>query len=113
MLKLFAREKDTQVPKKFDGVVEAVRYAPDGSLQVARIYERRGPTWSDWLLISRDELIRRIKAGQKFVSGAREEYLASTFAVKSALRLVSVAGKEILLSGSLQGEHDRLDAPLF
>jgi hypothetical protein len=113
MFKLFAREKDSPVPKKFDGVIEAVRYGPDGRLQLARIYERRGPTWSDVLLISREELVRRLKAGQKFVTGARKPYLASTFDVKSAVRLAGVDGGEILLSGVEPSVGDRLDAPLF
>lgn len=113
MLKLFAREKVSQPPKKFDGVIEAVRYGPDGRLQTARIYERRGPTWSDVLLISRDELIRRLKAGQRFVTGARKPFLASTFEVKSPVRLAGADGAEALLSGSEQAEGDRLDAPLF
>jgi hypothetical protein len=113
MLKLFAREKDSQLPKKFDGVIEAVRYRPDGKLMIARIYERRGPTWSDVLLVSREELIGRLKAGQKFVTGARRPYLASTFEVKSLVRLAGVDGSEVLLTGSEEGESDRLDAPLF
>ena len=48
--------------QKYDGVVEAVRYAPDGNLSIARVYERRGSTFSDYILLSRAELIRRIKS---------------------------------------------------
>ncbi len=113
MLKLFTRKKNTQLPKKFDGVIEAVRYGPYGWLQTARIYERRGPTWSDVRLIRRDELVRRLKAGQTFVTGTRKPYLASTFEVKSAVRLVDADGGVALLSGDETGDRDRLDAPLF
>ncbi len=112
-MRLFAREKDARLPKKYDGVVEAIRYAPDGSLQTARIYERRGPTWSDRILISRDEMIKRLKAGQKFVIGARKEYLSSTFEVNAQVHLVGVDGNETLMSGLIPSEHDQLEAPLF
>jgi len=113
MMKWFSRQKDSQPPKTFDGMIEAVRYSPDGTLQVARIYERRGPTWSDRVLITREEMIRRMKAGQKFVTGQRIERLASTFEVKSTVRLTSLDGVEALRSVGDAGQRDQLDAPLF
>ena len=108
-----AHEKDFRLPKKYDGVVEAVRYNPDGSLQTARIYERRGPTWSDHILISRNELIKRLKLGQKFVTGSRKELLASTFEVKAPVVLAALDGKETLTSDQTPTGHDQLAAPLF
>ena len=30
---------------KFDGLIEAVRYAPDGKIILVRAYERRGATF--------------------------------------------------------------------
>jgi len=30
---------------KYDGVIEAVRYAPAGRISLVRAYERRGPTF--------------------------------------------------------------------
>jgi len=113
MLKLFARERETPLPKQFDGVIEAVRYGADRHLQIARIYERRGPTWTDVQLISRDKLVRRLKAGQRFVTGSRKERLASTFFEKSTVRLAGADGSKIPLSSGATGDGDRLDAPLF
>ncbi|MEW6505354.1 MAG: hypothetical protein AB1457_15445 [Chloroflexota bacterium] len=115
MIKLLKREKDpSSLPSRFDVVIEAVRYNEDGSLKTARIYERRGPTWSDRLLISRQELLERLKKGQKVVIGARKPYLASTFEVFAAVRLVNINGREVLVSGNGESQQDSLpQAPLF
>lgn len=64
---------------KFDGLIEAVRYAPDGKIELVRAYERRGATFSDIILIDRANLVTRLKNGQKFVTGVRKEFLGSTF----------------------------------
>lgn len=96
--------------KKLDGVIEAVRYTPDGKIALVRAYERRGATYSDHLLISRDDLIRRLKAGKRFVVGVRKEFLASTFDIKSEVRY-DAARDIVSTSGS--ADRDLLDAPLF
>ena len=72
---------------KFDGLIEAVRYAPDGKIEVVRAYERRGATFSDHIIISRAKLIDRIKNGEKFVTGSRKEFLGSTFDAQKVVRL--------------------------
>jgi len=46
--------------EKFDGVIEAVRYSPEGAVSQVRMYERRGPTWSDCVLLDRAELDKEI-----------------------------------------------------
>ena len=83
--------------RKYDGIVEAVHYA-SGNREIdwVRAYERRGPTYSDLVIIQRDELIRRIKAGQKFAIGSRKEYLSSTFDIKYPLDVVQAEGKDCL-----------------
>lgn len=96
--------------KKLDGVIEAVRYTPDGKIFLVRAYERRGATYSDHLLIRRDDLAARLKAGKRYVVGTRTEFLASTFVVKSEVRY-DAARDIISTNGS--AESDRLDAPLF
>ncbi len=115
MLKLLQRNKNhSTLPSRYDVVIEAVRYNEDGSLKTARIYERRGPTWSDRLLISRQELLERLKKGQKVVIGARKPYLASTFEVFGSVRLVNLNGREVLSSSDAEVGQDTLpQAPLF
>ncbi len=83
--------------KKFDGVIEAVHYTPEGSLAWVRAYERRGPTFSDLVLIDRAELIKHMKAGKKYVLGHRILYRASDFEVSQALSLAQKDGHEFLI----------------
>ena len=87
---------------KYDGVIEAVRYAPAGRITVVRAYERRGPTFSDRVLISREELVRRLQSGKRFVSGERQPLLASTFTVASPIRLVEKDGQKYLATADAQ-----------
>jgi hypothetical protein len=89
---------------KFDGIVEAAHYEPNGQLVWVRAFERRGATFSDWVLIPRQELIKRLQAGKKYYAGKRVEYNASTFEVANPLRLVTQSGSEYIASGeSLPG----------
>ncbi len=82
--------------KKLDGVIEAVRYK-NGQIEVVRAFERRGATFSDRIMVTRKELLERLKNGQKFVIGKRREFLASTFDVqkKASLALFSVSRESL------------------
>ncbi len=101
--------------KKFDGVVEAVRYASDGKISLARVYERRGPTFTDRILLTREELVERLKAKKRFYIGRRKPYLASTFELDGQpVTLSGERGKEVIQTGKQPGDSDRLEgAPLF
>ena len=95
--------------EKFDGVIEAVRYSPEGAVSQVRMYERRGPTWSDCVLLDRAELVRRMKAGKRIAVGRRQTYLGSSFEVKGAVHL---AGE--ILATTADAHQDNLEpAPLF
>ncbi|NPV85386.1 MAG: hypothetical protein HPY45_05195 [Anaerolineae bacterium] len=101
--------------KKYDGIIEAVRYNPDGLLVQARVYERIGSTFTDRLLLSRQELVERIKSGKRFMIGQRKPFLAGSFETGAEVRLNSKAGK-LWLSTSIDSteERDMLQgAPLF
>lgn len=89
---------------KFDGMIEAVRYASDGKIELVRAYERRGSTFSDSILITRANLVSRLKSGEKFVTGARKEFMGSTFEIFKA---VSLNGDSIT-TGS-DSSRDRLE----
>ncbi len=100
--------------KRFDGVIEGVRYLPTGMVDVVRLYERRGATFSDWLLWTRAELVERLKAGKKVAIGSRKLLVASTFEVKGQVRLLRGHSGEVLTTHGEAGERDLLDgAPLF
>ena len=67
--------------KKFDGVIEAVHYN-NGQIATVRVFERRGATFSDRVLVDRKEFLERLKNGQKYVVGKRKEFWAGTFEVQ-------------------------------
>ncbi len=94
---------------KFDGVVEAVHYKPDGRVAWVRAYLRRGPTYSDWLLLDRQALIERLKSGKRFVVGRRVLLKASTFEVTKPLQVLQKNGQEILVVGEVQADQDCLE----
>jgi hypothetical protein len=98
--------------KKFDGIVEAVRYK-DGQIVVVRAFERRGAAFSDHVLIERHELIEKLKKGKKFFTGKRKEFLAGTFEQGKPLQIVSRDGKEFVSTGE-SADHDELEqVPVF
>ena len=99
--------------KKFDGIIEAVRYK-NGQIAVVRAFERRGATFSDRVLLDRKEFLERLKKGKKYVIGKRKELLASTFEVQDKpVQLFNRDGKEII-STRADIDHDELEqAPVF
>jgi len=98
--------------KKFDGVVEAVRYK-DGQISVVRAFERRGAAFSDRIMMDRKELLDRLKDGKKFVTGKRTEFMAGTFERGKPLQVVSRDGQEFISTRS-DAERDELEqAPFF
>jgi len=94
---------------KYDGVVESVHYKPGGEVDWVRAYERRGATFTDYVLIDRQTLIQRMKNGKKYVVGRRIPLMASTFEVTQPLRLVRSGGKDVLIVGEAQADQDRLN----
>ncbi len=100
--------------KMYDGVIEAVHYSPDGRVEWVRAYLRRGPTWSDRVILSRQELIEAIKSGKRMMIGKRIEFLAGTFDVTAPVQLTGPSGKEFMSSKPGASECDSLEgAPLL
>jgi hypothetical protein len=91
--------------QKFDGVIEAVRLTPEGLLVTARAYLRRGPTYSDRLLVDRDEIVDRLRSGQKWIIGKRCQYLASTFDSIASLKLIEIENRDIIALDKQAGNH--------
>lgn len=94
---------------KYDGVVEAVHYDSEGQVVWVRVYRRRGPTFSDRILLDRNEFIKELKAGRRYYSGKRIPLKASTFELGRPVKLIEQNGKEILAIGDRQPEGDCLD----
>ena len=102
-------EKTRTPTKKLDGVIEAAHFNADGRLAWVRAYERRGPTWSDVVLLDRTTLIQRLKAGKRFYVGTRREFLASEFELSQPLRLVQSRRGLILVVGKGPAQQDSLE----
>jgi hypothetical protein len=94
---------------KFDGVVESVHYQPDGQVSWVRVYQKRGPTFSDRILLDRQAFIDQLKAGKKYYSGHRIPLRASTFEIGKQVRLAEKDGHEYLLIGDQQADRDHLE----
>ena len=94
--------------QKYDGVVEAVRYTQHGQIMWVRAYERRGSSWSDHVLLSREKLVERLKAGKVFLAGSRVEKMGGTFEVSLPLRLQKTGQQEIIITNNGQTERDLL-----
>ena len=99
--------------KKFDGIIEAVRYK-NGQIEVVRAFERRGAAFTDRIMLDRDEFLKRLKKGQRFVVGKRKEFLAGTFEVQEKpAQILSRNGGEII-STRAEADQDELEqAPFF
>lgn len=99
--------------KKFDGVIEAVRYK-NGQIEIVRAFERRGAAFTDRILLNRKEFIERLKKGKKYFVGKRKEFLAGTFEVQDKpVRVLERDGQEII-STRAEADHDELEqAPVF
>jgi hypothetical protein len=94
---------------KFDILIETVRYAPNGKIETARVFERRGAAFSDHVLMPRETLLGKLNDGKKCVTGQRKQFLAGTFETGKA---VQVSGG-FITTGS-QADRDILEnVPIF
>lgn len=94
---------------KYDGVVTAVHYNPDRQVDWVRIFLRRGPMFSDRIMLDRQSLIDEIQSGKKFKVGTRVEYDAGTFEVSDPVNVLEVNGDTVLVVGETRAEHDSLE----
>jgi len=101
-------------PKKFDGVVDAVRLGPDGRLARARVFQSLGATYSDHVILTREQLVDQLKQGKHYGFGRRKETWGFTFEPSVELHLVKENGQEYIRSASGGGTGDDLKGlPLF
>jgi hypothetical protein len=95
--------------QKFDVVIEAVRYSPDGEIDFVRAYKRRGAAFSDRVLLKRQDLLALLEHKQRLVTGQRKEYMAGTFETGKAVSLAKYDGKMVLTTGDKTPAQDSLD----
>ncbi len=97
--------------KNVDGVIEAVRYK-NGQIAIARVYERRGSTYSDIVHLDRKTLIERLEKGKHIYTGQRGNLLASTFKLNKPVKVVNVDGRQFVTTRDAPAQDD-LEAPFF
>ncbi len=97
---------------KIDGIIEAVRYK-NGQITMARIYEKRGATFSDRIMVDRKVLLERVQKGLQYVAGSREELLASTFTTGKSILLVKNNDREFLATHSNATNDELEGVPVF
>lgn len=97
--------------KKADGVIEAAHFDGEGRLAWVRAYERRGPTWSDLVLIDRSALIVRLQRRKRFFVGSRIENWASEFNLGLQIKLKQTHRGVFLIAGEGRGDlpNDQLE----
>lgn len=99
---------------KYDGIIEAVRYLPDGKVDWARTYLRRGPAFSDYILLDRQALLEHINAGKKFYIGERIPLKGGSFNVFDQVKVVKKDSQEFLVTREGEVERDDLgNAPII
>ena len=97
------------VKVKYDGVVEAAHFKPDGQLDWVRVYERRGAVFSDRIVLSRDVFARQLKAGKRYMVGERIQNLGGQFNVTQPVRLFNPDGKQVIVVGDIRSTKDELN----
>jgi hypothetical protein len=102
--------KELRTRKRADGVINAAHFGPDGELLWLRAFERRGPTWSDLVLLDRQSLIQRLEAGKRFFAGNRRDYNASEFDLGERIQLRGKKGNRVLVIGKGFSDRDHLGA---
>jgi hypothetical protein len=100
---------EASMTRRVDGVIESVRYAPDGKIALVRYFERRGAAYSDYELLKREDLVRQLKAGKRFAIGRRQPYMGFVFDIT---RPVMLAG-DVITTDRVHPTTDHLEAPLF
>ncbi len=94
---------------KVDLIIEAVHFKPNGYIKNVRAYVRRGPTFSDCVLLSRPELIDYIQTGKRVATGQRVPGMASTFIDLMPLSLIKKADRVFITSDGHTNELDYLN----
>ncbi|HCK67301.1 MAG TPA: hypothetical protein DHW49_13650 [Anaerolineae bacterium] len=98
--------------KKIDGLIEAARFK-NGQITFVRAYERRGFTFSDWVMLDRKTLLERLRKGKKFVTGSRQDFLASTFNTSKPVILVKENGHEYIATHENAKRDELENVPFF
>ena len=93
---------------KYDGVLETVHFKPDGQLDWVRVYIRRGPIFSDRVLLSRQAFIEQLKKGKRYWVGERIHKMGGKFNVTQPVHLLQQDGNAVIVLGDVRAAKDEL-----
>jgi hypothetical protein len=93
---------------KYDGVLETAHFKPDGQLDWVRVYIRRGPIFSDRILINRQAFAEQLKAGKHYWVGERILNMGGKFKVTQPVHLLQQGGNSIIVVGEVKAVRDEL-----
>ncbi len=94
---------------KIDYLIEAVHYLPDGNIDFVRLYARRGSSYSDRVLFTRDRLLEALKSRKAVFTGKRLPGLATTFEVFSQVNQSETGDKTVIYNQEEPPAHDKLE----
>jgi hypothetical protein len=85
--------------KKLDGILEAAHFNSDGQLVWVRVYERENAGFTDRIILSREEFIKQLEAGKRYMLGERILNMGGTFNVSQPVRLIQKDGMTLIVVG--------------
>ena len=92
----------------YDGVVQAVHYDNQGQIEWVRAFLRRGPIWSDFVQLDREDLVDKLNSGLRFRTGERIPYVGGTFETSLPVELVKLNNHAVIVAGDGQAKTDNL-----
>lgn len=99
---------------KVDFVIEAVHYKSDGSIDYVRLYERRGPAFSDRVLYSREKLLQALRSKKIVQTGYRLPGLATTFQLTGIVKVEGTNSASVIFNTDETPATDQLaDVPIL
>ena len=93
---------------KYDGVLEAAHFKSDGQVDWVRVYIRRGPIFSDRILLSRAAFIEQLKSGKRYMVGERIFNMGGKFNVTRPVHVHQKNGNPVIVVGDEQASQDEL-----
>jgi hypothetical protein len=99
---------------KADLIIEAVHHKHNGQIDFVRAYQKRGTTYSDCVLMKRQELLEMLAMGNHVVTGQRILFLGTTFSDQTSVSLLTINNKQtIAMTGSIAYQKELAEAPII
>jgi hypothetical protein len=92
---------------KIDGLIDAVRYARDGKIEIVRLYQRRWSAFSDLTLMPRSQLIDLLKEKKRITTGVRKPLWGNEFIIHQRI-LLSSGDESFIFTEGQSGDKDLL-----